>query len=98
LFSVFKKVAKGERASKAGKGWFASKLLTVRRDIAIKLPRVAKHRLQKPLVGARGLPIHLVVRAHDAGGLPLGHAVLEAGKVGVHEVLLGDEHVNVRAV
>ena len=54
----------------------------------VELPVPSDDSRQEILVSAGGLPVDLVVGAHDAGHVPVHHAALERGLERVVQVLL----------
>jgi hypothetical protein len=63
-----------------------------RYEIPVELPVPSDDSGQEVLVGAGGLPVHLVVGAHDAGHIAVHHAALERRLECVVQVLL--RHLN----
>ncbi len=54
--------------------------LPVRDDGAVEAPLLAQHVVEHPAVGVRGDAVDLVVRGHQAAGVPLLHGHLERGE------------------
>ncbi len=61
--------------------------------VSPEAPLSAEHVGEEEVAGARRVPVHAVVRAHDGVRAALGHGCLERGQVGLLEIAGGDHRV-----
>ena len=70
---------------------------TVGNDVAIEAPLATKLILKQELIGAGGLAVYAVVRAHDGVGLGFSHCGPESRQVSVDLVMLAHRDVGIVA-
>ena len=62
--------------------------IAIGHHISVKLPGAAQRVFQQECIGARGLSIDAVVRAHDGLSLAFGHGGAKRRQVGVFHIVL----------